>query len=96
MTYTSATTSQRPFTLDDMRRAADVLRDMPPEPIGEWMREQGMPPSLYTLFLPSSMRPAEDALWPSYVHFSDLIERPVFVRRESVTYKPAQLEAMKV
>lgn len=81
-TYTTAsTTAQKALTLADLDRVAQMLRSMPPEPIGEWMRAQGHPPERWLVVLPVSLREMtpEPMLWPSYVVFSSLLDRPVFL-----------------
>lgn len=82
-TTTASTTQQRTLTLADIERAAQMLRDMPPEPIGEWMRQQGQPPDEWCLILPQRMRDkiGEPMFWPDYVAFSPVLAQPVFVRR---------------
>jgi hypothetical protein len=74
-TTTAAYPSSGPLTYEAIKAAIDAL---PPEPIGEYMRERGCPPEDgWLLFLPASMR--DDALPfpPAYVRFSALIAKPV-------------------
>lgn len=50
-----------------------------PEPVAEFMRERGHPPEKWDLWLPESFRIA--SVLPSYVKFSKLLDRPVFIER---------------
>ena len=83
----SATTAgiaqQKTVTLADLQRISQVLRDMPPEPIGEWMRAQDRPPEQWRVVFPMAIREAAEGpmFWPDYVAFSDVLERPVFLPR---------------
>ena len=81
-TSTAATHQEAVITFDDLVRIADVLRKLPPEPIGEWMRERGYPPEEWILIAPAGMRPEgiSEMLVPSYVRFSRLVPEPVFIR----------------
>ena len=67
-------------------RMESVLRSIPPEPIGEWMRAQGTPPEEWTLVLPTKYRETRQgpAIWPSYVVFSTILEQPVVLHRSRV------------
>jgi hypothetical protein len=80
---TASTTQQKPLTLADLERVAQVLRDMPAEPIGEWMRAQDRPPEQWRVVFPKAMRETAEGptLWPDYVAFSDVLDRPVFLPR---------------
>ena len=80
--HAAAATHQQTVTLDDLVRISDVLRKLPPEPIGEWMRERGYPPEEWILIAPAGMRPegSSEMLVPSYVRFSRLVPEPVFIR----------------
>lgn len=77
MTCTTTAASQPTSAVDLMAqldRMAQLINSMPPEPIGEWMRQRGNPPEQWCLVLPESMRTAPDApaFWPEYVRFSPL------------------------
>jgi hypothetical protein len=81
---TTASTAQvKALTLVDVDRMAQMLRDIPPEPIGEWMRAQGRPPEQWRVAFPKAIREAAGGpmFWPEYVAFSDALERPVFLSR---------------
>ena len=80
-TSTASTTQQKALTLADLEQVARVLRDLPPEPIGEWMRTQGCPPEHWRVVFPKAFRESGPALWPDYVSFSGVLEHPVFLRR---------------
>lgn len=69
-----------PLTLDKLKA---VIADIPPEPIGEWMREQGFPPETSVLMLPETMR-SHLPFWPSYVRFSLGAAEPMLARRPEV------------
>jgi hypothetical protein len=79
---TAGTGDTKPLTLADLERVIHVLR-APPEPIGEWMRQQGYPPERYLLVLPLKMR--EDIpcpqLLPYYVEFSQAADKPTFIMK---------------
>ena len=82
VTSTTSTATDHPdLDLESFERACLA---MAPEPIGEWMRTQGKPPGQWLLWLPTDFRQHDDALFPSYVRFSRLIDRPVFVPRGMV------------
>ena len=83
VTSTSGT-AQKTFTLDDFMRMAAALSSMPPEPIGQWMREKGYPPEEWALWLPSSFKAQGPAIWPTYVQFSSLIDQPLFLKTRMV------------
>lgn len=78
---TATTTQQKPLTMADLERMAQVLRDIPPEPIGEWMRQKGCPPEQWLVFLPMKLREPRPFGWPDYVKFSALVDSPVFMTR---------------
>ena len=80
---TASTAQQKTLTLADFERMAQALRDMPPEPIGEWMREQGRPPEQWRVVMPQKVRDEVQGpmFWPDYVAFSPLLEKPVFTPR---------------
>lgn len=83
-TCTTASTSQaKTLTLQDIGRMAQVLEAMPPEPIGEWMRQQGRAPEQWRVVLPAALRTLSGVpeVWPDYVAFSPAIDKPVFVAR---------------
>lgn len=79
-TTTAGTGETKPLTLADLKHLANILR-APPEPIGEWMRQQGHPPEQWRIILPQNMR--EDVLCPQllphYVAFSPVVSEPVFI-----------------
>lgn len=84
-TYTTASTERaKTMNIADLERMVQVLQSLPPEPIGEWMRACGKPPEQWRLVLPLAMRDQVDApaLWPSYVMFSTVLDKPVFLRNE--------------
>lgn len=78
----TAAAHQQPVTFDDLARIADLLRKLPPEPLGEWMRKHGYPPEEWTLVLPEQARPrgVSQMLTLSYVRFSAVVDQPVFIR----------------
>ena len=86
-TDTSASTcttpgSQKPFTIADFECAAALVRSMPPEPIGQWMRSKGCPPEQWTLLIPSKMFDFGGPVFlPSYVKRNNHIDEPMFLRR---------------
>lgn len=84
-TATSSTTQQKTLTLADIELAAQMLSDIQPEPIGEWMRQQGNPPEEWILILPQRMRDkvAGPMFWPNYVAFSPALDKQVFLCRAS-------------
>lgn len=86
-TATASTTQQKTLTLADIERAAQMLSDMQPEPIGEWMRQQGNPPEEWLLILPQRMRDkvAGPMFWPNYVAFSPVLDQQVFLCRAGCT-----------
>lgn len=82
LTATTATnTSQQAMTLADIDLVAEILKNQPPEPIGEWMRNQGRPPEKYHVVFPEKMRDEIQGpmFWPQYVLFSKALEQPVFI-----------------
>ncbi len=80
---TASTTTQAAMTMADLDRMVQVLRSIPPEPIGEWMREQGRPPEQWRVVMPQKVRDEVDGpvFWPDYVAFSPLLDKPVFIPR---------------
>ena len=74
---------QKTLTMADLKRIVNVVRDMSPEPIGEWMRRQGHPPEQWRMVMPQAMRKEVEGpmFWPDYVAFSPLLDKPVFIRR---------------
>jgi len=80
---TASTTTQTAMTMADLDRMVQVLRSIPPEPIGEWMREQGRPPEQWRVVMPQKVRDEVDGpmFWPDYVAFSPLLDKPVFTPR---------------
>jgi hypothetical protein len=60
----------------------EVMRSLPPEPFGQWMREQGCPPELWDLHVPDV--PAVAGLMlPAYVKVSRIIDQPVLIARSA-------------
>lgn len=87
---TASTTQQKSLTFADIvERVAQSLRDMPPEPIGEWMRQQGCPPDKWCLILPQRLRDEVGGpmFWPDYVAFSPVLDQPVIVPRPRQAYE---------
>jgi len=83
-TYTTTTASTVPqLTMAVLDSMMQILRDMPPEPIGEWMRAQDRPPERWRVVLPQKLRNESDGpmCWPDYVAFSPLLDKPVFMPR---------------
>lgn len=80
---TASTAQTKTPTLQDIERMVALVEAMPPEPIGEWMRQLGFSPEQWRVVLPETMRAriVGPALWPDYVAFSSAIDRPVFVPR---------------
>lgn len=76
---TRATTAAT--TMADMERAAALVHNLLPEPIGEWMRSKGAPPEDWHLVLNESMRGELGPFPPSYVRFSHYVEQAIFVRK---------------
>ena len=73
---------EKSFDITDLQRAADMLRCMPPEPIGQWMRSKGHPPEQWTLVVPKKMFLLDGPLFlPSYVRASSTLDKPVFIRK---------------
>lgn len=67
-------------TTEQMLAAIEkLLADIPPEPIGEWMREQGFPPETSLVLLPETMR-SQLPVWPKYVRFSLDVGEPVLAK----------------
>ena len=91
--FGGATTSaapRKPCTVADLERMVEVLRNMPPEPIGEWMRSQGRPPEHWRVVLPQALRDEVQGpvFWPCYVMFSPLLKEPIFTPRGMVFDSP--------
>ena len=77
--------SEKSFTLADFERAADLMRCMPPEPIGQWMRSKGHPPEQWTLVVPEKMFLLDGPVFlPSYVIASPVADHPVFIRKGAI------------
>lgn len=77
-----ASTSTVPATIPSTLSLATLeklLADIPPEPIGEWMREQGFPPETSLALLPETMR-SQLPFWPEYVRFSVDVKEPTLMR----------------
>lgn len=78
---TTRTTSAAAPTTFDLAALEKLLADVPPEPIGEWMREQGFPPETSVLILPAAMRDKLPPFgWPTYVRFSLNARDPMLVK----------------
>ena len=75
---TSTVPSTPPSTLT-LEKLEAAIGAIPPEPIGEWMREQGFPPETSLVILPEMMRP-QLPIWPSYVRFSTHVGKPHLCR----------------
>lgn len=78
---TASTTAQKALTVADLERVVQMLRSMPPEPIGEWMRAQGHPPERWRVVLPNKLleEVPGPAVWPRYVSFSQMVSSPIFL-----------------
>jgi hypothetical protein len=60
-----------------------LRKEIGPEPIGEWMREQGYPPETSLLLLPYSY--ADKLPWPpACVRFNRTVTRPVLVNNPGI------------
>ena len=69
-----------PSTLS-LEKIQALLDSTPPEPFGEWMRQQGFPPETSVLFLPETMRGELPSFaWPRYVQFSLDVGTPMLMR----------------
>lgn len=79
---TSTTTPASTGTSEQMLAAIKkLLADIPPEPIGEWMRGQGFPPETSLAILPETMRGLLPPFaWPQYVRFSLDVSEPTLMR----------------
>lgn len=64
--------------LSDMSR---VSAEVGPEPIGEWMRAQGVSPEWWILVLPARLREL-GLSYPEYVRFSHIVESPMFMHKQ--------------
>lgn len=51
-----------------------------PEPIAEWMLDQGCPPATHTLLLPETMRAELGPFPPRYVKFTSKVDRPTLMQ----------------
>lgn len=84
-TYTTTTANTVPqLTMAELESTMQMLRDMmQPEPIGEWMRAEDRPPERWRVVLPQKLHNESDwpMLWPDYVTFSPLLDKPVFTPR---------------
>jgi hypothetical protein len=74
-TYTS--TVAAPPSAADFAAIERAIAAAGPEPIGEWMRDQGFPPDRCLLILPLHMRRQMGAFPPNYVNFTQHVEQPV-------------------
>lgn len=84
MFSTGTSAVDQPLNAETLKRMMQAFHSLPPEPIGEWMRKQGMPPEWWQLILPVTMRHERPDVrfWPDYVAFSPLVTAPVFISRE--------------
>lgn len=84
---TASVSDAKPLDLDEFIRWA---RDLPAEPIGEWMRSQDRAPEQWHVIFPMTMLECvHDApLMPTYVSFSDMVDEPVFVPRNLWAWVP--------
>ncbi len=73
----------KPATLEDILAAVAAIEAIGPEPIGQWMREQGHPPETYDLILPYAIfhQFFPDLPPPLYVRKSGLIDCALFIAR---------------
>lgn len=75
---TACAGAEQKVTAESIEAMVRAIEALPPEPIGEFMRQQGMPPERgYILILPEAMRETAGPLPPRYVRFSSLIAKPV-------------------
>lgn len=87
-TYSSTASTAPPGNLS-IQSVNDIVRAIerfPPEPLGQWMREQGFPPEDGgMLVLPESLRDELGLQFatPFYLRFSDLISQPVLLVRSA-------------
>lgn len=77
-TAASTTPAAAPTALQ-LAALEKLLADVPPEPIGKWMREQGFPPETSLAILPETMR-GQLPFWPEYVRFSVHVGAPTLVQ----------------
>lgn len=75
-TSTVPSTPPSTLTLEKLEAAIGAIG---PEPIGEWMREQGFPPETSLAILPEWMR-AQLPFWPKYVQFSLDVGEPILAK----------------
>lgn len=82
----TATTGPSVTSGDLLRQMAEVLKHVKPEPLGEWMREQGYPPEDSTLWLPRTAEWIERVgpFAPRYVQFSPYLAAPLMTRDETL------------
>lgn len=75
---TSTTTASEPLTLDKLKEAMAAIESLGPEPLGEYMRKQGMPPEEgYRLLLPETCRELVGPFVPLYVGFTTSSDAPL-------------------
>ncbi|WP_159271999.1 hypothetical protein [Variovorax boronicumulans] len=73
-------TGQPTMSIEEM---VEVLKKIPPEPIGEWMRSQGFDPEAgCMLVLPVRLKFVHP---PRYVRFSAFIDHPLLFRDFDLT-----------
>lgn len=79
-TTASNTAPAPPVSLEALLQAMIKAVSLPqPDPIGEWMRDQGFPPETSLLILPETMRSLLD-FPPRYVKFSVVASSPMLVK----------------
>lgn len=82
MTFTTASATAEPLTIDAIREAVGHLQALGEEPIRRYMREKGFDPDKGgRLVLPESMREKFSSMFgpPWYVKFSKIIEKDGFM-----------------
>lgn len=85
MLFTTAATASTAPTAPPSKLSLEKIQAMldavGPEPLGEWMREQGFPPEASLLILPETMRSQLPSFaWPRYVRFSLNVSAPTLMR----------------
>lgn len=75
-TSTPATSA---ITIDDLKRAVQVVQSLPVEPFKQWMEDQGMSPNKgYELYLPIALHQHVINV-PNYVKFSPIVHAPTIL-----------------
>lgn len=78
-TATASTASPTALTIDDIKKAVDIINSLPPEPFRQWMLESGKPPEDgYDLYLPIHLK-GQFPFAPDYVKFSPAVHKPIIV-----------------